>query len=131
VIDALGVNELDGTNKLHHEVAHMLSLQRTLVIADGLVKVTVGAVLQDKVDVVLRLERLKHIDNIRVLAKAKVDTKLFRAFIYSKSRRAVHCSRRLGDTFDGNKITGGQVLSREDHAKGAMVQSRDSFVSAM
>lgn len=131
VVDALGVNELHSTNQLHHEVADVLGLQGTLVEANGLVQVAIGAILQHQVDVVLRLERLKKVDHIGVIAEAKVDAKLLGALVDGEGRRAVDSSRRLGDNLDGDKLVSGQVLSLEDHAKGAMVEGRDGLVSAM
>ena len=131
VVNALGVNELNSTDQLHHEVADVLGLQRTLVEANRLVKVSIGAILQHQVDMVLGLEGLKEVDYVGVATKAKMDAKLFRALIDSKSRRAVDGGGRLSDNLDGNKFVGCQILSLEDHAEGAMIEGGDSFVSAV
>jgi hypothetical protein len=131
VVDAVGVNVLNSTDQLHHEVADVLGLQGTLVEADGLVKIAIGAVLQHQVDVVVGLPGLDEVDNVGVVAKTKVGTKLLRAFINSKSSRAVDGGRGLSHNLDSNKLVSGEVLGLEDHAKRAMVESRDGFVSAM
>ena len=76
VVDTLGMDKLDSTDKLHHEVSHVLSLERTLANTNGLVQVAIGAELEDQVDVVLGLKRLKHVDNVGVLTKVEVNAKL-------------------------------------------------------
>lgn len=131
MVDAFGVDVLHSTDQLHHEVADVLRLQRTLVKADGLVQVTVGAVLEDKVDVVLGLKGLEKVDDVGMGTKPEVDTELLRALVDSKCRRAIDGSRGLGNNLDGNEIIGHKVLGLEDHAKGAIVECRNGFVSAM
>lgn len=131
VVYALGVDELNGTDQLHHEVANVLRLQGTLIEADGLVKVAIGAILQHEVDVVVGLPGLNEINNVGVVAKTKVDTKLLRTFINGKGSRAVDSGRGLSHNLDGNKLVSGEVLGLKDHAERAMVESRDGFVSAM
>jgi hypothetical protein len=54
----------------------VLSLERTLANTNGLVQVAIGAELEDQVDVVLGLKRLKHVDNVGVLTKVEVNAKL-------------------------------------------------------
>jgi hypothetical protein len=131
VVDTLGMDKLDGTHKLHHEVAHVLSLKRALAVANGFVEVTIGAELKNEVDVVLGLKRLEQVDNIGVVTKTQMDTKLFGALINGKSGGAVDGGRALGDDLDGNMVTRYQVLGLEDHAKGAIVKRRDCFIPSI
>jgi hypothetical protein len=131
VVDALGVNELNGFDQLHHEVADMLSLHRTLVVANGFVEIAIGAKFQNDVDVILALERLDQVDDMVMGAKVEMNTELFGAFIDSKGGRAIDSGGRLGNDLDGDVVTGYQVLGLEDHAKGAMVERGDGLVSSI
>jgi hypothetical protein len=125
------MDKLDSTDKLHHEVSHVLSLERTLANTNGLVQIAIGAELEDQVDVVLGLKRLKHVDNVGVLTKVEVNAKLLGALINSESRRAVDGGGALGDDLDGNVVAGYKVLGLEDHAEGAIVERGDCLVSSI
>jgi hypothetical protein len=81
--------------------------------------------------VVLGLKRLEQVDNIGVVTKTQMDTKLFGALINGKSGGAVDGGRALGDDLDGNMVTRYQVLGLEDHAKGAIVKRRDCFIPSI
>lgn len=125
------MDELDSSDKLHHEVTHMLSLERALAIANGFVQVTIGTELKNKVDVVLGLKRLEQVDNIGVITKAQVNTKLFGALIDCKGGRAVDGGRTLGNDLDSNMVASYKILGLEDHAKGAIVKRGDCFIPSI
>ena len=131
MVDALGVDVLNGIDQLHHEVADVLGLHGAAVVADGLVEVAVGAKLQNDVDVVLALEGLKQVDGVVVGAEAEMNTELFGALIDGKGGRAVDSGSGLGNDLDGDVVAGYQVLCLEDHAKGAMVERGDGLVSSV
>jgi hypothetical protein len=125
------VDKLNSVDKLHHEVADVLSLKGTLANTDGLVKVAIGAELKDQVDVVLGLEGLEQVDDIGMVTKVEVDTKLLGTLIDCESGRAVDGGRALGDDLDSNVVTSHKVLGLENHAEGATVEWRDGLVSSI
>ena len=67
---------IDGTDELQHKVADVLRLQRALADTNGLVEVAITAQLQDHVLVVLVLEVVDQVDNVRVSTQAGVDLEL-------------------------------------------------------
>jgi hypothetical protein len=125
------VHELYSIDELQHEVTDVLSLQRALAEADGFIEVAIRAKLENKVDVVLRLERLEQVHNVGVRGNAEVDVKLLGTLVDGDDGRAGIGGRRLGDDLDGHIITGYKVLGLEDHSKGAMVEGGDGFISSI
>jgi hypothetical protein len=109
----------------------VLGLQGALVETDGLIEVAIGAKLQDQVDVVLALEGLNQIYNIVVRAEAKVNAEFLGALVNGESGGAVDGSGGLGDDLDCNVVASYEVLGLEDHAKGAMIEGRNGFVSSI
>jgi hypothetical protein len=109
----------------------MLCFKGTLAKTNGLVKVTVGTKLENEVDVVLGLERLKQVDDMSMITDAEMDAQLLRALINCESGRAVDSGRGLGDDLDGNVVARYKVFGLEDHAKGAMVEWGNGFVSSI
>jgi len=118
---------LNGIDQLKHKLADVLGLQRAFVKADGFIEVTIGAKLEDKVDVVLGLEGLKQVDNVGVRANAEVDSELLGALVHGQSG-LIGASVVLGDDLDRNDFASYEVLGLEDHAEGAMIEWGDGFI---
>jgi hypothetical protein len=84
VVDATGVHVLDSTNKLEHELTHMLGLQWPTTESYGFVKVALGTIFKDKVGMCVRLEMVEKVDKMIVVLKSRMAGKLFNTFIRSK-----------------------------------------------
>lgn len=121
MVHAIGVHEFDRADQLQHEVSHMFSFQGTPADPDGLVKITVGTVLQNQVNMGIGFEGVDEVDQVGVVAKTAMALQLFEAIIDRQRARSTS-GRRLGQTFDGNILTGLEVGGDEDHSKGALIQ---------
>ena len=83
VKDTIVVQKDDGIDELQHEVTNVFGLKRSLTGTDGLVEISVGAVLEDEVAVVVGLERSDEVDNVAVVTDARVDCKFFGSIVNS------------------------------------------------
>jgi len=66
-----------------------------------------------------------------MVTQAKMDAKLFGAFVDGERRGAVGSGRGLGDDFDGHMVPCDQVLGLEDHAERARIEWRDCLISSV
>jgi len=89
MVEALGMHVLDSIDKLEHALTNVFRLTGSSAHTDGLVEVAIRTVLQDKVDVMFRLEMVDEVDNVRMVADPTMDCKFFRAIIDSKGRGTV------------------------------------------
>lgn len=123
MVHAVGVHELDSADQLEHEVTHVFGFQWTAVEPDGLVEVTVGAVLQNQIDMSIGFEGMDEVDQVGMMCEASVTLQLFEAVINGQGTRRVS-GRCLGQALDGNVLTSLGVVCDKHHSEGAMVQGR-------
>jgi hypothetical protein len=109
----------------------MLRLKGAVAIPDGLVQVSLRAILQDEINVGVRLEGVEEVDDVGVRTDASVESELLRLVVDGKLQTGFGRGRPLGQTLDRNRLVGLEVLGREDHAKGTMVERRDCLIAAI
>jgi hypothetical protein len=79
--------------------------------------------------VVLSLEVVEEVDDVRVVSDAIMDHELFGSVVNGQPLRVNGSSGRFGQALEGNLGIGPGVLGLEDHAKGAMIEGSESSKS--
>ena len=110
VVVATGMHMLDGTDELQHEATNMFSLERTTFKSDGLIQVTLIAVLEYQVGVGMRGEAVDQIDKVRMILQGIVTVKLNSALVMCRDVLLRSCQ-----TLDSHLLSGGHVFGQEDH----------------
>ena len=100
-------------------------------MTNGFVQVALGTILKYNVHMSVSLKGMKQVNNIVMKAQMAMKSELLRLFINSEVESSVVGSGPLGNTLDSNTIVGQSVLSKENHAEGAMIERRDSLVAAI
>jgi len=98
---------LDGGDQLKHEISDMLRLERAFVEADGFIKISHGAELEDDEEVGLGLEGIEKAHDMGVLPEQIVEPELLGVIVVI----VMVVMRWLGETLDGNKLVGFDIPS--------------------
>lgn len=125
------MHELNSGDQLEHELTDMLRFQGATAETNGFVEVAIRAKLEDKVEMVLTLEGVKQVDDVRVGVESAMNGEFLGTFVNGEGRWAGIGICVLGQALDSNILPSLVVLSHEDQAEGTVVESGERLEASV
>ena len=131
MVNSLRVDVGNRVDELEHEPTDMLGLEGTVALADSLVEIALRTEFENQIHVSIRLEGVQKVDDVAVVSKANVESRLLRLVVDGEVQAGLGGRRALGQALDGDGLVGDKISSHEDHAERAMVERRNRLVAAI